>query len=245
MNEAEILAFKIGDTTLGENLSRAIEEGAVRCNADGSLEVTERGTGAYLSIRPPSSLNRECKFLNPFMFQKVYASAAVPARCEDCYKIKARLRTLRELVAGYDIAKSVPYRSKWGLDINNRHSQDLYAGYIYLSGLEAARALFPRMREMMDAHPKLGPDVPLVIKRGCSNFEAALGPSDKYTFRPEQREIETYFRSRFKPIEHPNETLPSILYGKWIPFAYQIGDDTYLDFTNGKPLYPKSLSYAP
>lgn len=179
------------------------------------------------------------------MFKQAYAPAAVPITCEFCYKIKLHPRTLRELVAAYEIAVKVQCLSKWGIDINNKYNQSIYAGYYYAKGLDAARGLFPIVRKAVDEHPKLGVDVPVVIKRGCSNFEAALGPSDKCTFQPEQREIEAYLKSRFRGRKAPDEALTSMLYGRWVPFAYRTGDDTYLDFTGGKPLHPKSLTYAP
>ena len=31
----------------------------------------------------------------------------------------------------------------------------------------------------------------------------------------------------------------------WIDTAFRIGDDTYLDFTNGRRLKPKMVSYDP
>jgi hypothetical protein len=33
------------------------------------------------------------------------------------------------------------------------------------------------------------------------------------------------------------------IYIAWIQQAYQIGDDSYLELTNGKPLLPKAINY--
>jgi len=241
----DILAFKIGGSTVGENLRRAIDAGAVRQHDDGSLALPAPSgpPDSFVPIRNGPPL--PCKFLNGFLFKRVYGEAAVPKGCEPCYKVKVMPRTLRELVAVYEIAKEIACLSKWGIDFYNPHSQSVYAGYFYVKGLDAARALFPAVRQAVNENPKLGADVPIVIKRGCSNYEAALGPSDTYTFQPELSEVEAYLKSRYRPVRSEDNTLAQTLYGKWVPFAYQIGDNTYLDFTNGQPLYPQSLTYAP
>ena len=238
----DILALKVGASTIGENLQRAIESGVLLQNQDGSLELRHAPqSGLWLSRGHMPA----CAFLNRFVFQAAYAQAAVPKGCEACYKVKVLPRTLRELVALYELAEQVECPSKCGLDFYNHHSQNVYAGYFYLESLEEARRTFRTIRTLADDNPKLGSDVPIAIKRGCSNYEAACGPSDKYTFRPELQDIEAYLKGRFRLKKTAALTTAGTIYGTWVPFAYQIGDNTYLDFTNGKPLYPKPLTYDP
>lgn len=244
MTPDEILAVKIGDRTIGENLQRAIAAEIVRERDDGSLEFAPTAS-SDLFMKIYNAPAPDCGFLNRFMFRTVYQEAAVPAGCEHCYKVKVLPRTLRQLVAAYEVALNVNCVSKWGVDFFNRYSQSLYAGYFYVNGIEDARALFPLVRALIDEHGKLGAEVPVLIKRGCSNYEAVLGPSDTYEFRPELRHIEAYIKSRFRTKGQKPNALAPLLYGKWVPFAFQSGDDTYLDFTDGRPLYRKSLSYDP
>jgi hypothetical protein len=241
----DVLAFRVGGATVGENLKRAIQSGVVLEREDGTLELPALKPGVSKSMTVLAGSARGCDFLNRFMFQTIYRGEAVPQGCAACYKIKVAPRTLRELVAMYAIARRIDCWSKWGLDHSNPHSPDLYAGYFYVTGLEGARALYPFVRDAVDREPKLGPDVPIRIKRGCSNYEVALGPSDSYSFQPEQLEIEEYLKRRFKNYVRPAADLAATLYKVWVPFAYRTGDETYLDFTNGRPLYPKSVNYDP
>lgn len=246
MSPEEIFAFKIGGSSIDETLRRAIDSGAVRQCEDGALEIANPEPKSALFVAVHGGPSLPCSFLNAFLFKQVYAEAAVPQGCAACYKVKALPRTLRELVATYEVAKTFQCLSKWGIDFYNHRSPNSYAGYFYCDGLDKARELYSSVRTAMDKNPKLGADVPLVIKRGCSNYEAALGPSDKYTFAPELRAIEAYFATRFRAADRGHSmSLPAVLYRVWIPFAYQMGDHTYLDFTNGKPLYPKTVNYAP
>ena len=154
------------------------------------------------------------------------------------------LRTLRELVAAWQIGKRIECRSKWGIDLNNPYSQNVYAGYFYTNGLDAARTLFKIVRQTVNEDPKLGPDIPMTIKRGCSEYEAMVGPSDRYDeFTPEMAELEAYLKYRFRQRKAVHRG--SMVAAHWIETAFRIGDDTYLDFTDGKRLRKKTMTYDP
>ena len=239
----ELLALRVGDATVGDNIRKAVEAGALVEEADGALR--------FPGPRPPSDNWAEvsngpalaCGFLMNFLFRHAYAEAAVPHGCSACYKVKVVPRSLRELVAGWGVAKRIACRSKWGVDLDNPYSQNIYAGYFYTNGLDGARAVYKVVRAAIDDEPKLGPDVQMSIKRGCSEYEAKLGPSDRYTFAPELEELEKYLKSRFRKAEP--ESLPPVPMARWIEIAFRIGDDTYLDFTDGRRLYPKMTAYDP
>jgi hypothetical protein len=239
----ELLALRIGGATVAENLQRAIASGKLIQHEDGMLELAgkRRMVDDFMLVRNAPSLG--CRFLMRFLFERAYAEGSVPYGCSACYKVKVLPRTLRELVAAWQIGKRMECLSKWGIDLENPYSQDVYAGYFYVSSLDMARATFRVVREAIDDDPKLGPDVAMVIKRGCSEYEAKLGPSDRYEFAPELAELEAYLRSRFRDGEPREQTILPL--ARWIDVAFRIGDDTYLDFTGGKRLRPKTLTYDP
>jgi hypothetical protein len=239
----QLLAMPVGATSVGENLHHSIASGRLTEKEDGTLEITGNPkvgvSWMYVDNGPPLG----CGFLMYFMFHHAYAEAAVPSGCRACYKVKVIPRTLRELVAAWEIAKDVKCRSKWGTDVNNPYSQNIYAGYFYVAGLDAARALFKVVRQAFSDDSKLGPDIAMMIKRGCSEYEAKLGPSDRYAFTPEMAELEAYLKTRFR--ERRAEYQPSLVAAHWIETAFRLGDDTYLDFTGGKRLRRKTMAYDP
>ena len=237
------LTLRVGQASAGENLRRAIETGDVVETADGKLHLAgeRKASSTWVYVDHGPSLG--CSFLMYFMFDHVYAHSAVPHGCSACYKVKVVLRTLRELVAAWQIGKKIQCRSKWGTDLGNPFSQNVYAGYLYTSGLEGARAVFKVMREAVDADPKLGAGIAMTIKRGCSEYEIEVGPSDRYEFTPEMAELETYLKARF---EKPDQPLnQALVLANWIDLAYRLGDDTYLDFTEGRRRRAKTLTYTP
>jgi len=239
----ELLAMRYGGATVAENIKREIESGKVIEDENGFLSFRDTPPNIDWVMVPNGPLLR-CTFLIGFMFEVAYAKSAVPNGCSACYKVKVAPRTLRELVAAWGIGKRIECLSKWGVDLNNAYSQDVYAGYFYTSGLDQARAIYRIAREAIDGEPKLGPDIPMSIKRGCSDYEAALGPSDKYEFPPELAELEAYLKTKFIRRRKSENARPLPL-AHWIDTAFRIGDDTYLDFTGGRPLRPKTLTYDP
>jgi len=239
----KLLAMRVGQTTVGDNIERAIRAGDVVEQADGKLTFAAapapRKNWVYVDHGPPLG----CSFLMDFMFRRAYAEAAVPHGCRACYKVKVVPKTLRQLVAAWQIGERLQCRSKWGIDFDNPHSPNLYAGYLYLSGLDGARAAFKVVREACDAEPKLGPDIALTIKRGCSDYEAALGPSDRYEFTPEMAELEAYLKARFQTPKKDERRY--LVLAHWIDVAFRVGDETYLDFTGGRRRRAATVAYPP
>ncbi|MEO6217940.1 MAG: hypothetical protein ABIO86_18065 [Sphingomonas sp.] len=241
----ELLAQRFGDRTVRENLQAAIDTGKLIEGEDGRLSLPRARGPRSRWVFVANRGYLPCGFLSKVVFDAAYAQTAVPMGCSACYKIKVKAGTLRELVAAWQLAKAIDCTSKWGVDIDNPHSQDVYAGYYYAGDLDAARALYKVVREAIDADPKLGPGIKMTIKRGCSRFEAAVGPSDSYTFTPEMAEIEAHLRSRFKAAPIAEATNPQEQLSQWIDLAFRMGDDTYLDFTDGKRLRPATMTYEP
>jgi hypothetical protein len=239
----KLLAMRVGESTVGENLQQAIQSGKLIESEDGTLHLAASrvpGT-SWVSVKNGPGLS--CSFLIGFMFRHVYREAAVPDGGSSCFKVKVVPRTLRELVAAWEIGKRIRCLSKWGVDLNNPYSQNVYAGYFYTSGLDAARAVFKVVRDAVNADAKLGPDIGMTIKRGCSDYEVLLGPSDRYEFTPEMAELEAYLKERF---ESRNVSEPGHhVLAHWIDVAYRMGDETYLDFTAGRRRRPKTLTYEP
>ena len=238
----ELMALRFGGGTAGDNLRRAIEAGDIIESDDGTLGIRPQDAShnwLVVDHGPPL----DCAFLKFVMFHQVYRQSAVPYGCKDCYKVKAVFRTLRELVAGWEVGRRIECRSKWGVDLDNPYSQSLYAGYFYTDGLATARAVYRVVREAYDAEARLGPGAALSIKRGCSEYEAMVGPSDRFEFPPELGEIEAHLRRRYR--DNPPPGRGSLPLAHWIEMAFRMGDDTYLDFTGGKPLRRKLVTYDP
>jgi len=241
----DLLDLRIGNATVRQNLDRAVASGKLSAAADSRFILRPPPPDDFLQVK--SLGKRGCRVLNTFLFRHAYAGKAVPHGCRACYKVKIVLPHLRALVALRGVLEDAPYTSKCGLDLSNPHSRDIYAGFVYADGLDGARAAYRDLRARLDAHPNLGGGIVALIKRGCSNYEAACGPSDRWTFDDGLAAVEEALIPRV--VDKPSATADyrqrkMLAMTKWIKLAFQIKDDTYLDFTGGRPLYAPSVSYS-
>lgn len=239
-----MLKARMGRDSITDNLERAVAGGAlVRTDKGGYALAANKPNAWYLQVR--FALPLECRLLNEFLFQHAYAGSAVPLGCRACFKVKIVPRDFRGLIALRNLLEVAPYHSKCGIDLFNPHSRDIYAGFLYLEGLEAAQAAHADFRARIDADPDLGPDVPMTIKRGCSNYEASCGPSDQWTFdrvEPVEAALRPLFESNPPPLEN-YRIRRAVAMRKWIQVAWNMRDDSYLAFTGGRPLHAGTLAW--
>jgi hypothetical protein len=243
----EILSMKFGGKTIGENLEAAIAAGRVIRRADGKLSVPQ--TPPAVRFGNGKLFERDCGFLNQFMFEHIYGGACVPVGCATCYKVKVEPQTMRQLMAVKKISEGFDCSAKSVPEVDNSGNQSRYASYFYLTGLDQARAVYKEVRAKVDADAALGPSVKVIIKRGCTNYEHACGPSDRYTFDPRLKDVEGYFRALYrppKPVPTPAKKYQDAAVLLQIArTAYRIGDNTYRDFTGGKEIFPPTICYDP
>lgn len=243
---SEIFARTIAGRTIRDSWTAAESAGhLISIGQEGRWSVPqEQRPSAWIKVI--RDRKRPCKF-QMVLFEHVYRRQRVPAGCEVCFKVKVVPRTLRQLMAVYETGEQLPYTYKCGLDAASQVTSGIYGAYFFLDGLPAAREAYAQVRKAVDAHPKLGPEVPVFIKRGCTEFEIHCGPSDQYTFSDETREIE----AKLMPLVQIGQTRPeskvhmqqTLLY--WVQTAYRLGDQTYLEFTGGRPLFPPVTQYSP
>lgn len=169
----------------------------------------------------------------------------VPSDCHQCFKVVVRPQTLKQLFALEKLQIAMERPCKCGIEVRDT-VHGLYGGYFYCKGLEEGLARYKEVRKAIDENQYLGWEVPVILKRGCTEYELACGPSDKWEVTPEQLKLESLVKQylaiddvvRIQP-----EHVVMHVHRKWIEYAYARGDSTYAEFTNGKPLYPSVVTY--
>jgi hypothetical protein len=248
-DEDRLLSFTVKGQTIGANLQRAIAAGQVAHREDGKfvlVNARDRQPGminlkGYILRR--GDFAQPCVFLNKFMFRHVYGEGTVPFGCRHCFKVKVVTDNLRQMMAVKEIAASVSATSKSRVELSNPENQHLYGTYFYVLGHDRARALYKGLRAKIDEHGKLGSGIKMLIKRGCTNYEHKCGPSERYTFDPQQEEIERHFFARFASnvrLGMSKSFHDGMQMWEWVRIAFRIGDNTYKDFTDGKDLHAPS-----
>lgn len=169
----------------------------------------------------------------------------VPSKCQQCFKVVVRPKTVKQLFALADLQEKLDRPCKCGIEVRKTtHSN--YGGYFYNVTLREGLECFDIVRKAVDENKYLGPDVEVLLKRACTEFEHACGDSDKWTISEYQLHVEALIE-RFVVLERKELKQPEIMVNhvkrRWIEFAFERGDETYKEFTGGKPLYPKYKTY--
>lgn len=245
-NAEDVTACVVAGRTVADSLSEAVSAGTLRPQADGSWLRPHNVASPSDWVREKRDASRNCRFYMGVMFNHVYQKRHVPAGCASCFKVKVVPRNLRELVALRDVGRALPYTYKCGIEAAATYTSGIYGGYFYLHGLEAARAAHGLIREAVDRHPEMGSAVSVFIKRGCTEYEVHCGPSDRFTFQPEQAALEAALlgRIRLEPSPESDRVRVQQTLARWIREAYRLGDDSYLAFTGGRRLYPAVVRYS-
>lgn len=197
-------------------------------------------------------LGDDCWFSNHVVFdiiQQRVGEKWVPSRCQECWKTVIYPKTLKQLFALEKVMMHDPrvkrHSCKCGIEARPITPR-LYGGYAYAKSLEKGRLIFKDFRAAVDDHPDLGPDVKMILKRGCTEMEAACGPSDKWQITPKQKFIEDLVASKIA--FEPNEALQSDHHLRhthrlWIEWACANGDETYKEYTGGKSIHGEYVTY--
>ena len=169
----------------------------------------------------------------------------VPSKCQECFKVVVRPRTLKELFALEKLQITMDRPCKCGIEVRDT-VHGLYGGYFYNKGLDEGLIRYQEVRKAVNGDKYLTPSVPVILKRGCTEFELACGPSDQWQTTPEQLKIEAMvnqFLVKDDVLRKQPDHVLWHLHRKWIEFAYAHGDSTYAEFTDGKPLFMPPVTY--
>lgn len=203
---------------------------------------------------------QNCFFYHKLLFDILHRTTKVPIWCQrHCWKVVLAPRTLEELMGVYLLLKELDLPSKCGVEGQRENSNKLYGAYFYNISLAEGRACYAKVKKVIEeAKPREGlilncpvtvqwqPDMPVILKRACTEFEQHCGPSDKWTWDETQEEQEQIFTDAFalkSESYSQNEYMIGALMTQWIHRAYQWGDETYKKFTNGNILFSPVVTF--
>lgn len=168
----------------------------------------------------------------------------IPKGCQECWKIVVRPRTLKELFALQAFEKAYDGPAKCGIEIRS-YTAGHYGGYFYNNSLDQGRARYKIVREAVS--DLISPDVKVILKRACTEMELHAGPSIFWQVTKDNAELEEYIAARVEYAIYVNNNQPDFymnqLYKRWVQWAHSHADMTYLEYTNGHPLYEPPITY--
>jgi len=180
----------------------------------------------------------------------------IPSFCLSCWKVCVTPRTLRELFDLRDIQIEMVEENpkcwcKCGIEMRDWTPGKIYGGYFYTNSYEVGIERWKTVRK--NVSEKISPDVSVILKRYCTEFEINTGDSSKY-LRPEGADaIEDMFWHILEMdtlgITQPEWALLET-YQQWIQHGWRWGSEEdrkqiEVDHNEGQPLYIIPRTYNP
>jgi len=162
--------------------------------------------------------------------------SCVASHCQNCYKVVVKPKTWKDFTELEEVFEGLGMPGKMGVEVRPK-VKGLYGAYFYGRGLEEGRRNYKKIRKAVPDH------IPVILKRGCTEMEGTVGPSDKWEVSPEQLEIEEELERRVRIDvirREKTEEDKKRVHDYWQRFAYKF-DYTY----EGEELYSKPVTYTP
>lgn len=168
---------------------KSLAGGLVRINPDtGLIDISPAGYAmgydANWLFFGHNTASRDCFTWHTIMFNCF--ENFVPEFCKlRCYKVVVKVRNFFEAMRFRDTMLATPrlqgsltpLQGKIGVDERD-YTDGYFNGFIYCDGLEEALEKYQIVRSLLDEHVEDGKDIPVIIKRTCTEFEREHGPTD-------------------------------------------------------------------
>lgn len=168
----------------------------------------------------------------------------IPTRCLSCWKVVVKPRTVVELFKLYNIQVELNEHCKCGIETDRPHVNALYGGYFYTDTKQEGMERCLQVRKAVDEG--IGKDVPVILKRYCTEMELKFGDSKGYQQPRAAKKWEAMVDKWFVKYPPGMNQSPIVVHDimeRWIHFAMQFGDQSVKEINNGEFLYSQPRTY--
>jgi hypothetical protein len=163
-------------------------------------------------------------------------------RCLECWKVVASPNNFDELIQVERLQRALDIPCKAGIELRD-YTPRHYGSYYYCHSVEEGRERYKQVRELMD---EINPDIDVILKRGCTEYEMVKGPSVFWHITDEQLEFAENVEHFVTVPENDNDQ-PQLMKRhvrcKWALWAHANGDMSYKKYNGDLELFPKCVTY--
>lgn len=173
----------------------------------------------------------------------------VPRGCQECWKVVVKPKTVEQLFSVLDIQQKLNRTSKCGIE-ERPTVKGLYGAYFFNNSLDEGLERYEIIKSellntevlspLVDEVDQNGRTTRIILKRGCTEMEHTVGPSNKWEITETQNMIEDLIEKYIEMDLNKGGQPPHIINHikcRWIEWAAGNEDETYLNYTDG-PLTP-------
>ncbi len=196
----------------------------------------------WVMIKYPKGLN--CRlYFDVFFRQFGHIFKQPPSRCQSCWKVVVKPQTVVQLFTLMELQDRIKdklYGCKCGME-ERHYVNGLYGGYFYNRTKKEGKKCLELVKE--EVNKTIG-DIPVFLKRACTEMEDKFGDSDKWEVTQDHVRDEIEISQYIKDFEDPKQPQYVKLHimRRWIEFACKNGDETYLELCN-EPLHSTYRKY--
>jgi hypothetical protein len=167
----------------------------------------------------------------------------IPEGCMECWKICATIPTFDALMKMKEWQKTYDGPCKCGMELRD-YAPKHYGAYFYHDSLDEGRENYTVLKERIA--DEVDPDIHIILKRACTEFEFIKGPSPLWVRSEGEDEmiklIETYVNDDASNTRQ-EQLLADHVVLKWFIWAHSHGDFSYLPYNEGEKLFPEYVTY--
>lgn len=186
---------------------------------------------------------RRCK-----LWQAIFTYVKfIPSFCLNCWKVVVRPQSIQQLFALRDLQRLMKKPAKCGIE-EREYVPGLYGGYFYCNSKKEGQERYAQVRKLVSE--RIGLDVPVILKRYCTEFEINKGDSKDYQQPVHAKDIENVIFNIFddtiwKPM--PDKEQPWYVklhvYHKWLKWAWKYDRINAEQYNNNEPFYTLPRTY--
>jgi hypothetical protein len=178
---------------------------------DGKLYPPEDGVAWSRPWRTANfgKFDYDCRWEHQILHDVVFRQQAVAARCMECYKVVLFLDALSDVYLVEDLQQYGDYPAKVGAETRSAVKGRRFGAYWYCVGLDEGRERYREIKPWCEAN--LTGKWKIVLKRGCTEFEQHMGPSDKWFRSDAHAELEALVTERIVFYEQLKEGQPDVV----------------------------------
>lgn len=144
----------------------------------------------------PTCFDAECALWTTATkaIRRVMKKAFIPSYCMNCYKVVVRPQNIDDLIAIHKWQMKSGMNCKSGIETRSSVPH-LFGAYHYNRSLEQGLECCSIVKEAMK---EINPDITVILKRGCTEFEQEHGDSLYWKAEDNQLELEDYVSSKLR-----------------------------------------------
>jgi hypothetical protein len=193
-------------------------------------------------IHAMSHPSKHCTFDHHLIFNNWQI---IPPRCMECWKVCVAPNSFHQLLQLEAMQKGMDVPCKCGIELRD-YTPRFYGGYFYTNSLDEGRVRYDQVKQMMADMIDDGNEIPIVLKRACTEYEFVKGPSPYWYNTNEELDFIAEVEARVeihRPLTGQSSLVKNVVKQSWFLWAHMNGDFSYVQYNDGEKLFPDYVNY--